>query len=57
MLTKVSQAAGSAPVGQGHHCWGAEEDVRICGGARIGSRWGSLKKKPVICRLWPHEAK
>lgn len=53
----VSQAAGSAPVGQGHCYRGAKEDVKICGGASRVSKWVSLKKALVICRLRPHEAK
>lgn len=42
-------------MGQGRHCWGAK-DRKIRGGDGIGTRWVSLTI-PVVCGLWPHEAK
>lgn len=49
----VSEAAWrSAPVGQGHHCWGEKENMRIDGGDRVGTNWMSLKNA-VVCGQSP----
>ena len=41
-----------SPMGQGHHCWGEKENMRIDGGDRVGTNWMSLKNA-VVCGQSP----